>query len=248
MKIEKAIMHWVPHKKDVDNPIKLSSKIAQEINKKFWSDIIAESIESNKTFDIENRTEPGQIISQTQYLIQANNQQFVDYTKDMAEYLYSKQNRKNISNGFMVVFTGIDDYNRKFSCILKLEGVEANEATFDEKNDTYNFTDLKNIIFTRKTKVFKMVYVEYDGTTLSRMLAMDDQRTDKEISDFWLYDFLDCKLKDTALNLTKGFFNFIKGFSENERLTPRESIKIKADLFSELSSNKKNDICKKVQR
>jgi hypothetical protein len=233
-------MHWVPNKNNEDNPVKYSERVAQQFNSDFWITRISESIENHKTIDIEPRVEGGQILTQSELLFQCNDKQYVQYTKDIAEYLYRTQNKKNISDGFIIVFCGTSNENNNFVCILKLEGLTASEALFDKEASTFNFIHIDNIIITNKTKIFKMFYVEYDGTIRKRIIALDDQRTSTELSNFWLYDFLCCKLCETPENLTKQFFSFISKISENKRLMDHEKFQIKTALYSELNSNKKS--------
>lgn len=240
-------MHWVPHKKNEENPIKLSSKPSSVFNANFWASRITESIENHKIIEIEPRVDGSQVLHQSELLIQCNDTEYVEYTQDIAEYLHRAQNNGNISDGFMIVFTGITDFNNKFVCILKLEGLSASEAVFDDEDSTFNFKQIDNIIITNKTKIFKMFYVEYDGVTTAKMVALDDQRSGNELSNFWLYDFLGCKLVETPPNLTKQFFSFINKFSDDKRLSTNESINIKNALYTEMNSNTKTLSLKKFK-
>ncbi|PJZ86716.1 nucleoid-associated protein [Leptospira levettii] len=240
MLIEKVIIHWVP-KSDSSKQLKLSENFAAEVDSGFWKRRIEDSLESKNCYEIEFiGNDPSDIGAKIRGLKAATtNQRYIEISKEIAQYLYSIQNRQNISDGFLIIIKGKNDNERAYISILKLEGIEGSEAKYNPENNSYDLKHLESILLTEQTKVFKMAYFEFDGHSFMKMYAMDDQINKYEIADFWLIKFLGSKLPDTPENLTKKVFEFVKDFSKSKRLTPEESIDLLTGLYSDYKSNRK---------
>ncbi|WP_032929789.1 hypothetical protein, partial [Leptospira santarosai] len=94
-------------------------------------------------------------------------------------------------------------------------------------------------VITEKTRVYKMVYFEFQNGLTVKGLAMDDQVNKREISNFWLIHFLGCRRKFSSEDLTRKYFDFIFRFSSEKGLSSIESQTIINALYSELNSRKK---------
>ncbi|MCG6150365.1 nucleoid-associated protein [Leptospira levettii] len=236
MKIDRVIAHWVPTN-DSAKKLQLSENYPSAFNTEFWVDKIEEAFSKKKCYDIDfiaNKEDKiGLLI---RYLKNAQKDKFIEHSKDLAMLLYAAQNKKNISNGFLIVIKGKNDNDRDYVCLLKLEGIQGSEALFDSKIRSFNLRNIENILLTEKTKVFKMGFFEFDGHTMLSKKAMDDQIQKGEIATFWLTTFLKCKMKDEPEVNTQKFYEFVSEFVIKGRIKPQESINLSLALATEMNS------------
>ncbi|TGK17592.1 nucleoid-associated protein [Leptospira stimsonii] len=240
MLIDKVIIHWVPQS-DSKQRIKLSESFSEVINPEFWKEKIEEAQEKKNFSPIEFiGGKPGFIGEKVRFIKGEKRQdKIISISHEIAEFLYSKQNRKNISDGFLIIIKGKNDYENEYVCLLKLEGMRGSEAKFDDSRKSYNLNDLENILLTQKTKVFKLAMFVFNGHSFIESYAMDDQVNSDEIATFWLTNFLQAKNVESPIELTKQFINFVRKFASQSRLNVGESIDLLSGLHAELISNRR---------
>ncbi|TGK00383.1 nucleoid-associated protein NdpA [Leptospira selangorensis] len=240
MLIDKVIIHWVPQS-DSKQEIKLSESFSEVINPDFWKQKIEEAQEKKNFSPIEFiGGKPGFIGEKARFLKgEKRPDQIIKISHEIAKFLHSKQNRKNISDGFLIIIKGKNDYENEYVCLLKLEAMRGSEAKFDDKRKSYNLNDLENILLTQKTKVFKLAMFVFDGHSFLESYAMDDQINSDEIATFWLTNFLQAKNLESPVELTKQFISFVRKFAAQSRLSIGESIDLLTGLHAELISNRR---------
>lgn len=237
LSIHDAILHWVPLNVNDKQP-KFSEKTAMQINENFWLKKISDSLNKHYTREVKEIAEqPGHVTQNIRLMATATTDDFITRSITVATLLHNLQ-KGNVSEGFLIFFRG-DFENKKFICLLKLEGMEGSEADFNNSRKSYEIRPLESILLTNKSKVFKMAFFVMSQGHLKRIHIMDDQVNRNEISDFWLTKFLGCQHIQTPERLTREFYDFINGFSNIKRLSPKESRDIKIGLIAELNSQSK---------
>ncbi|MBM9591035.1 nucleoid-associated protein [Leptospira sp. 201903075] len=238
MKLESAIIHWVPNKNS-DSSFELSENRSILFDAKFWGKRIEESLLKNYTIEVQDIPEtPSTVIQNIRLIKSANDKGFIEYSQRIASILYDAQNKAGISDGFLIIFTG-ERNGKDFVCMLKLEGMQGSEADFNKQRKAYEMKSLEKVLITNKTKVFKMAFFEFDNGNLMHTYVMDDQINRQEVSKFWLVRFLGCRFPHTTEYYTRSFYEFISKFAGNKRIDSVESLKILSGLYAELTSNNK---------
>jgi hypothetical protein len=152
--------------------------------------------------------------------------QLVDASRAMAEHLYELQGQSN-SPGLLSVITGEAD-GAAVVAVLKLEREQGVHVLVDEGEDgqVINLEFLRDLMLTRKTRVFKAAVLDLSDAEDSMSLrgtASDDQRSRDEghgIARFFLREFLGCKLAVSAEKSTEDFWNGIQTFIREDVESP----------------------------
>lgn len=240
MLIEKLILHWVGKSSSAKTLVK-SEKLAVEFDHNFWKSKIESAFDKKRCYEVAFKNDTpstvGMFIRGLKSAV--GDEKFIKVSHDLADFLYTEQNKKNTSNGFLVILKGKTDEEKEYLCLLKLEGLEGSEAIFNNSRKSYDLKQLQSILLTKKTKVFKMAFFIMNGLHFLKMYVMDDQNKKEEIADFWLKSFLGCDFIETPENLTKKLFDFVSDFSNSNRLTVDEKLNLKIGLNAEMNSKTK---------
>lgn len=161
-------------------------------------------------------------------------------TQETARELHHVQTAKN--PGGMLLFIPCHSNQKNGIAILKVEreeGVRILRDSNDRGQTTFNVQHIKDLMLTKKTKLFKIVLFYKDDDNIIGYLCDQQQGTlsTKEVADFFLVDFLGCKLKQEPHVSTKKFFETATDFINNTTLSDSEKVEIHTHLISELTNN-----------
>jgi 37-kD nucleoid-associated bacterial protein len=155
-------------------------------------------------------------------------QDFVGMSQALAQHLFDAQQKVRSSPGLLIVSAGTLDSGPCLA-ILKLqkqEGVNV-ERTGPKGKETYSVEHLRRLTLTNNTRVFKVALFESDGVVEEadvHALVSDKQRfssPEKRMADFFLADFLGCRLRDDPAQVTSDYFVRGEKFI-NERIASPE--------------------------
>jgi len=144
--------------------------------------------------------------------------------------------------GLLVIVQAIIDSQHGF-CVLKLEkedGVRVRQAKVNGKA-TFDIQHLRDLMLTKKTKVFKAGLFVQHGDSLEEIegLVSDNQLGSQprtEVAEFFLHRFLGCKTRETPHVTTKKFFHIAEDFINNDVVDPVHKARYHIALLSELQS------------
>jgi hypothetical protein len=157
----------------------------------------------------------------------------IPQSQALAKSLFDRQDKRNPA-GILVVALGEID-SKPCICILKLEherGVRA-ERKGKKGQQTFQIQLLKDLLLTDKTRLFKAAIIRVEQDSSVKASACDNQV--HRIADFFLVDFLGCRLRDNPAVATERFFeateSFINTISDSETRA-RYEIALLADVRS----------------
>jgi len=216
--IEKLIIHDIPKRKKTEtidpSYSEQESDIADGMRATF-KDKIVSALGSGKSFKIcydSKQTSPMSLyISE----LLANDSNFVAHSKSMANHLIKSQNGINAAGILLVILGKISDQN---ACIiLKLERDKGVQLTRNLYTKSFDLQEVNDLMMTQKTKVFKVVLfiqrkdfgTKFDGILMDFQTNISSK---KEISTFFMADFLGCiPYKDPKVS-TQSFYNYTRTF------------------------------------
>ena len=219
------------------------SEIESDLNnesKKFLKSLLINSIGSKNAHGIsfnEDSDSPVPEIIKKILSSDFDSDEFITLSKQMSEHLNNTQSGIN-SAGFILILHGFNE-NKKVIGILKLEkqeGAQLKQSQRDGKN-TFEIMNIKDLILSKNTKLFKICvfYKEsddsYGGTICDNQLG-----TKGDVADFFLRDFLGCKLNADYAVETKNFFKHSIDFFKNNIEDPLIQNQYKLHLQSYVSS------------
>jgi len=216
---------------------------------RFFHDRITGTIGSSNAFEIEFDSELND--SKTQIAIKEyfdigvksnfplQESDSIRLTQQIAIALHDVQTARN--PGGMLLFIPCHSNQNNGIAVLKVEreeGVRIQRDSNEHGQVTFNAQHIKNLMLTKKTKLFKIVLFFIEGENIVGYLC--DQQSNfenKEVANFFLIDFLGCKLKEEPKVTTKKFFNTASDFINNDFLKDNEKIDMHIHLISELTNN-----------
>ncbi|MFE1056969.1 nucleoid-associated protein [Streptomyces rochei] len=147
-------------------------------------------------------------------------QDLVNVSGEIAHLLRDNQTGSN-SAGLLLVATARLDGQRAL-LMVKLEqetGMQAKEITTDGLR-TFDVQYFANLLFTEKSKVYKVALFSEEGVTAERLegWAADAQLSRKTVARFFLEKFLGCRHKNDPRELTRRFHDTAMEWI-NSRLT-----------------------------
>lgn len=168
---------------------------------------------------------------------------FIERSKGMAGHLYNCQTAVN-TPGLLTVIEGTLAAQRSVA-VLKLEKEEGVRVEQMRRSGqmTFSVEHLKSLMLTGRTRVFKVGLFTRSGDT-SRSdhgLVSDNQRgyyATTGVADFFLRQFLGCKLRERPAVTTKNFFDATERFINEEIADPVEKTQLQTALLAELGSNR----------
>ncbi|MFD4998601.1 nucleoid-associated protein [Streptomyces buecherae] len=134
-------------------------------------------------------------------------QGLVEVSGELAYALRDSQNGSSSAGLLLVAAARLDD--RRALLIVKLEhetGMQANEIVAEGLR-TFDMQYLANLLFTEKSKVYKVALFSEEGMTEQRLhgWAADPQKSGKHVARFFLEKFLGCRHQDDPRELTRRF-------------------------------------------
>lgn len=240
MKIEKVIMHEVPKAKKGDEDaapiqfseiesqaetaslIEIKDKIAKDLNRTGRS-IIANS---------DNESRVPEIIRK----FFSTGGDFIESSKELAKILRETQNGAN-SAGLLVV-AQISLENKSCLAIVKLEHETAVRAEFSEHEGkkTVKVSHLKDLLFSDKTKVYKIGLFVGGGDEVVGYIA-DRQAGSGQVAKFFLKQYLGCQLSDDPKELTKKFYDSTLKWINQSVKDPETKSRRVIQLITDLGNN-----------
>lgn len=242
--IENIIVHSIPRHKKGDFSIEpeyseRESSLPDGL-RVFFKDKVIQSLQSNKElrvcYDVESVSPVSTYINQ---IISSNGADFVEQSKLMTKFLFEIQDGQNASGILVVIFGKINSQN---TCIIiKLERDEGAQLELDPKTKSFNIKDVKDLMLTRKTKIYKVglfvdksiFKIKYDGSTADLQI---DPKTKKEVTTWFIEKFLGCVPLADPRTITKKFYDFTTTFIQSID-DPIKKAKYTQDLNSYLQKN-----------
>ncbi len=240
--ITRIVVHQIPkHKKDqqdVQPRYSEQESILSDGLRSFFKEKIVQAFKGHNAYKIVYNDDS---VSEVPALIVSTllGNDFVENSKSMAKSLFGIQSGSNSAGILVVMYATVDSNN---SCIVfKLEGDEGAQLAFDEKTKTISINEVKDLMLTKRTKIFKVALFvnredfqcKYDGVTVDYQNSLKNK---KDSSSFFIDDFLGCKpFKDPKI-ITKDFYNITKAYI-NTVEDPIKRTKYLEDLNSYVQKN-----------
>src|SRR6185437_5902302 len=243
--VRRVIIHEVPHRRDNTSPVlsEIESPMDGEISQLIKERIVVTVGDPTKSFEIEadpgtTSPVPGLV---RRLLATPPSDILVEASQAMAQHLFATQPTTS-PGGLLLVILGVIRQSPAL-VILKLEKEEGarivpNPAVGGKR--TFDIKHYKDLILTPKTKVFKIALFApwEDGI---EAFACDNQRpytAHKALADYFLRQFLGCRMTDSPNVSTKEFFDrsndfFQQRYSED----PKRYARAYLQLVGELQSN-----------
>lgn len=218
--IEKIIVHDIPkHSKgDLSNEPRYSeqeSKLSDGL-RLFFKDKVVQSLNSDKSFKICFNSESTSPISWiVNDMLLSDGSEIVNQSKQIAKFLFEIQVGINAAGILVFIFGKV---NNKNTCIiLKLERDKGAQLTLDPTTQSYNIQEVKDLMLTQKTKIFKVALfisrddfeAQFDGIIMDYQI---DIRAKKEVTTWFIDRFLGCKAFEDPKITTQHFYNYTRQF------------------------------------
>ena len=248
LRVEKLIVHEIPRKaEDSDlRPIlstietKLSSEEKRYFTRKITDNLSLASLSAKFRAEAES---PVPVLIVKDFFYSENENNFVEMSQKMANYLYECQTRVN-SPGLLAVIKVLV-VGKPGLVILKLEKEEGIRIEQTESNGevTFDIKYVNNILLSQKSRVFKagLFYSEVEDENFDNVAiyVSDNQNTKyskNQVASFFLEDFLGCKLRENPNVLTQKFYQETSFFIDNYVENPEEKATYYLGLFAEIRS------------
>lgn len=250
LQLNELIVHDIPKKlskrllrEAPDSPAEspLFSQVASPINMaviKFFHDKISETIGSSSaidiTFDSTSKSPVGRLVNE---YLSDNASQHVAITTNIARFLFDTQNAQNSSG--LLLFIHCSFREIKYLAILKVEreeGVRVKQQ-FNNGLMTFDVEHIHDLMLTKRTKLFKIVlfYLKNQNT---KGILCDQQLaySNKDAADFFLIDFLGCRVTEEPQVQTKKFFETVQKYINEKIDSPEQKGALVTHLLSEMTS------------
>ncbi|WP_163920451.1 nucleoid-associated protein [Photobacterium sp. Alg240-V54] len=187
-----------------------------------------------------------------QKLCNANDDDFLNLSYDIADKLADSQKRKQLQGGIVVVFKGIfgDVDNR--NTIIGIMKADIHSAYAKTKNESTNEISLEYVeeaLLTPSTKLFKTAGFAYTGNHIDEdsdelnlnnsweVYISDSQisQTDgKAAAQYFYANFLGCGYPETSARQTKDFYNYTCSFIDKLEISAEDKNDLRNSLVSYL--------------
>ena len=216
----------------------------------FFHDKIIQTIGSSNSFGIQfdssNQTNVQTLVKNffdigLQNGFPVNQENSIQVTQGIAKELHSVQTAQN--TGGILLFIPCHVSDKHAIAILKVEREEGVRIQRDHNasgQTTFNVQHIKDLMLTKKTKLFKIVLFYLDGNNEVAGYLCDQQQgyfQTREVADFFLKDFLGCKLREEPSITTKKFFDTTEQYLNEVNLPAEIKAQIHTHLISELTNN-----------
>lgn len=241
--IERLIVHEVPRHlvKDQDSSPTLSqieSPVNQEI-RNFFREKISGSL-ARASYEVEfdpSSTSP--VPDLVEDFLGGKGAGFVASSQEMANHLHQCQGGPS-PEGLLTVVAG-KVASKKALAILKLEKEEGARIRQQSSGGkmTFNIDHIRDLMLTGKTKVFKVgLFSSGRGSAIDGIVCDQQRGYGTAVANFFLTQFLGCKLLERPEITTKRFFDATESFINDEVADPERKAQYQVALLAELSSNK----------
>lgn len=163
---------------------------------------------------------------------------FVAVSQELAKLLHANQD--GVNPGGLLTLMDLSIGERRGLAIVKLEkeeGARVRQAKVDG-HTTFNVTHLRDLMLTKKTKVFKVgLFAPYIGEGGIEGLVSDTQKgAGTTVAFFFLGRYLGCRLREVPEVTTKKFFDAMETFINEDVESPEEKARYQIALVAELQN------------
>jgi hypothetical protein len=209
IQISKAIVHEVPKgkystKDDIDVTLSTELTPLEVETRRFIEDnMLKFALKHPRQVKIDNNA-ASKTPDLVQSIIRDSGDTFVEASQDLARALYRSQT-PNSPSGILVVASATID-GREAVLLMKAEHQEGMRLRRDDKTGRLDLEHLNELIVGHNSRIYKIALMELadDETVVGQMV---DQQNGVMFADFFLSDFLGCKLADMAEVQTKIFMD-----------------------------------------
>lgn len=242
--IQKAIVHDIPkHKKDDFSISPIYSEQESLLNeslKSFFKENIIKALGRDRSFKICYNKKSDSPINKCVDSILFDDKNFVFQSKEIATHLYNKQKGHNSSGILFILHCTLSGSN--ISIIMKLERDDGARLTMNPKTNSFDITEVKDLMLTSKTKIFKIALllkrddyeIDFDGSIMDFQI---NAIVRKELSSFFIDDFLGCVPYHDPKVTTQSFYNHTTTFIKTIVKDKIKQAKYIQDLNSYLQRN-----------
>ena len=175
----------------------------------------------------------------TSHLKRRGSDDFVVFSKTIAQHLYDTQDGK-MSDGLLAIVDCLLGYVPALG-ILKLErirGTHADQVQIEGKY-TFDLSTVQNLILHERYRLFKAAILQIENDTIVGMVR-DNQigRHSGSVASFFLTNFLGCMLREEPRVCTKRFYESAESFINELNVSGDLKARYAQHLVSELCSNR----------
>jgi hypothetical protein len=172
--------------------------------------------------------------------ILTNGKKFVHQSKEMGQHLFNIQKGNNASGILFILKCDLSEH--KVCIIMKLERDDGARLTMNEATKSFDISEVKDLMLTSKTKVFKIAMlvnrdnygIDFDGDIMDFQINVKER---KELSSFFIDDFLGCMPYGDPKVTTQSFYNLTSMFIKTSVSDKIKQAKYLQDLNSYLQRN-----------
>lgn len=242
LEINKIVIHDVPKHKMGDTSIQpIFSENESEISdvlRLLFKEKISSALQKNTAFRINYDTKSNSSVPLFISKMMQNND-FIPLSKQITQHLYDVQKGNNSAGIVMIILATIKNY--PVCVILKLERDKGAQLKLDTKTKTFNATEIENLMLTEKSRMYKVALfvrqadfnVQFDGIVFD---FQNNINKTKDLSTFFIDDFLGCKPFQDPRSTTKRFYELTYSFIDTVE-DPISKTKYFTDLNSYLQKN-----------
>lgn len=244
--INRIIIHEVPrHLRSDTGSCPTYSEVESPLDNQlrvFFKEKLIETVGSSSAYEVEFDSAATSPVPQlVRDFLAGSPGDFVEMSKKAAKHLHDAQG--GVSPGGLVTLVDCTIGAKKAIGILKLEkeeGVRLSQTTHEGKR-TFDVSYIRDLILTRKTKLFKVgFFVPTDDGEVQGTVC-DEQRgymPRTEVAGFFLTTFLGCRLLEDPRVTTKRFFIAAQDFFNSQLPDPVERTEALTHLLSELTNQR----------
>lgn len=244
LEILSAIVHDIPkHKKNDYSVAPTFSQKESDLTdnlKLFFKDSILKALGRDRAFKIcydSDSTSP--VNGHINEILKSDNN-FVKQSINIGQHLFNIQKGYNASGILFVLKCRLSE--NKVCIIMKLERDGGAQLTLNPKTQSFDISQVENLMLTEKTKLFKISLLinrddfncDFDGDMMDYQINIKQR---KELSSFFVYDFLGCQPYEDPKVTTKKFYNLTRTFIQSNVIDKIDQAKYIQDLNSYLQKN-----------
>lgn len=215
--IDKLIIHDIPkhRKNEIGSPYysENESTITDGL-RTFFQDKIKAALISDQAFKVCFKNTPIPSVPACVISILNSDVDFIEKSKEIARNLYDIQQGNNAAGILLILKGNISDF--PVCVILKLERDNGAQLILDSNSKTFNVEEVKDLMLTRKTKVFKVALftvrsnfeIDYDGHLMDYQINIKN----KNGTDTFFLNFMGCVPYMDPKIATKNFYDLTKEY------------------------------------
>ncbi|MFD0797171.1 nucleoid-associated protein [Maribacter chungangensis] len=243
--IQQAIVHDIPkHRKDDFTISPTFSEQTSELTLslgKFFKESIIKALARDRSFKICYNEKSDSPVNKCIKTIINDNEKFVHESKVIGQHLFNIQKGYNASGILFILQCILSGH--KVCIIMKLERDDGARLTMNEATKSFDISEVRDLMLTSKTKVFKIALlvdrdnygIDFDGDIMDYQINSKER---KDLSSFFINDFLGCRPYSDPKVTTQAFYNLTTTFIKSTILDKIKQAKYLQDLNSYLQMNK----------